>query len=570
MIETLNQRWSAAIVDTWVDSGLRHAVICPGSRSTPLAFALAQDPRLECWSHIDERSAAFFALGLSKSSGLPTVVLCTSGTAGAHFLPAAIEAFHGHTPLLLVTADRPWELQGFGAPQTMEQGGLYGRFVRGSELLASPEDAPVMFAHVRAVATRAYATAQGAPRGPVHVNVPFREPLAPSSGPATSVKKETPTPTRVSGSMLRATPRALDAVAKAVEHCERGLIVVGPRHPDADFAQNVHALAAKLQFPVLAEAASNVRFGFPQAIATYDAMLRHPPFAEKHVPQVVLRFGGALTPKGPQAWLDASGARIFAFSDQGEWLDPAHKLEELIVGDVADAARELLARVKEARPSVYAASWKAAAAKANAALAHLPALSEPSIARTVAASLPADAQLVVASSMPIRDLDAFAEVRTKRLAIFANRALNGIDGMVSTALGICAGSGKLTCLLLGDVAMLHDLGGWAAASRLGVGLTTVLVNNDGGGIFHFLPVAAAGEPFEKYFSTPHGTDFAAVAKLGQATYRRVETVEQLAAALRDAPVGERTLLEVRTSRKENVAVHAQLFEAVGRALGSTS
>lgn len=568
VIETLNQRWSAAIVETWAALGARHAVICPGSRSTPLAFALAQHGGFQCWSHIDERSAAFFALGLSKVSRVPTVVLCTSGTAGAHFLPAAIEAFHGFTPLLLVTADRPWELQGFGAPQTMEQGGLYGRFVRGSELLAAPEDATSMFAHVKAVATRAFTTAANAPRGPVHVNVPFREPLAPSSAAPAPAQKTSPA-MRVSGPLLRASPGALDAVAKAVEHCERGLIVIGPREPDAQFAQNVHALAAKLQFPVLAEAASNARFGFPQAIASYDALLRHQPFARAHLPQVVLRFGGGLTPKTPQAWLDASGARIFAFSDQGEWLDPQHKVEQLIVGDASDACRELLGRVQEARPTGYLASWQAAAEKARAALAKMPALCEPSIARTVAASLPANAQLVVSSSMPIRDLDAFADEGAKGLEVFVNRALNGIDGMVSTALGLSAGSGKRTCLLVGDVAMLHDIGGWTAASRLDVGLTTVVVNNDGGGIFHFLPVATSGGPFETYFGTTHGTDFATVAALGRATYQRVETVEQLAAALRAAPADKRTLIEVRTDRAENVTVHAQLFEAVARALEGT-
>ncbi|MBX7115991.1 MAG: 2-succinyl-5-enolpyruvyl-6-hydroxy-3-cyclohexene-1-carboxylic-acid synthase [Myxococcaceae bacterium] len=563
MLKTLNQRWSAAIVETWLAQGLQHAVICPGSRSTPLAFALAQQQGLRCWSHIDERSAAFFALGLSKASGVPTVVLCTSGSAGAHFLPAAIEAFHGNVPLILVTADRPWELQGFGAPQTMEQSNLYGRFVRAAEGLATPEDTPAMFAHVRAVAARAFAVAANAPRGPVHVNAPFREPLAPvAAAPAMAVSKIA----RISGARLRVADEAIERVAKAVDRCERGLIVVGPRAPDAAFGEAVHALGSKLGFPVLAEAASNVRFGSEQALAHYDAMLRHAPFAKAHVPQVILRFGGGLTSKAPQAWFDHSGARIFTFSDEGAYIDPQHASEELLLGEGAETCRALLGRVKQASPNTYFASWQKAHDRVRQALHVLPALSEPWVAQTVAASLPENSQLMVSSSMPVRDLDAFASTAKPGLKIFTNRALNGIDGVVSTALGVSAGSKVPTFLLIGDVAMLHDLGGWAAARRLGAGLNVIIVNNDGGGIFHFLPVAHAGGPFEAFFGTPHGTDFAHVAALGSASYHRVESPAQLGPALHFMS-GERRLIEIRTNRHENVKVHAQLFEAAARALG---
>lgn len=572
MNETLNQRWSAAIVDTWVTLGLRHAVICPGSRSTPLAFALAQHPNIQSWSHIDERSAAFFALGLSKVSGVPTVVLCTSGTAGAHFLPAAIEAFHGHVPLLLVTADRPWELQGFGAQQTMEQGQLFGRFVRGEELLAAPEDAPAMFRHLKAVATRAFETANGVVRGPVHVNAPFREPLAPASSAVTqatgSVVQVGVQPTRISRPLQQPSAQALDALAPLLSRCERGLIVVGPRVKDAQFAEALHALAEQLRFPVIAEAASNVRFGHGESIAVYDALLRHAPFANSHLPQVVLRFGGALTCKTPQAWLDSSGARIFAFSDDGTWIDPLHTAEQLFVGDTVEACRGLASRVATAKPSAYWKSWQAAASKVSAIIANLPVLSEPAIARTVARALPANAQLMVSSSMPIRDLDSFAMSDDKSVAVHCNRALNGIDGMASTAFGIAAASNQPTVLLTGDVAMLHDLGGWAAAGRLDVGLTAVVVNNDGGGIFHFLPVASAGGPFETYFGTPHGTNFSTVAALAGARYQRIENVEQLRSAISNAKPGERQLLEVRTDRQANVQVHARFFQTVAEALGN--
>ena len=466
-------------------------------------------------------------------------------------------------PLILVTADRPWELQGFGAPQTMEQPGLYGRFVRGAENLATPEDTPPMFAQVRAVAARAFVTAANAPRGPVHVNAPFREPLAPTVTAAVSVPSQTP---RFTGARLRVADEAIDRVAKAIEHCERGLIVVGPRAPDAAFAEAVHALGEKLGFPLLAEAASNVRFGCVKAIAHYDAMLRHAPFAKAHLPQVVLRFGGGLTPKTPQAWLDNSGARIFTFSDEGAYIDPQHSSEEILIGEAADACRALSSRVKAASSSGYLASWTRAHDRVRQVLSVLPALSEPWVAQAVAAALPERSQLVVSSSMPVRDLDAFANASKPGLKVFTNRALNGIDGVVSTALGISAGSNAPTSLLIGDVAMLHDLGGWAAARRLGVGLNAIVINNDGGGIFHFLPVADSGAPFEEFFGTPHGTDFATVATLGGASYHRVDSVDQLVPALRSA-TGKRRLVEIQTNRQENVKVHAQLFDAAARALG---
>ncbi|MBS1148772.1 MAG: 2-succinyl-5-enolpyruvyl-6-hydroxy-3-cyclohexene-carboxylic-acid synthase [Myxococcaceae bacterium] len=543
--EWLNGRWAAAIAGALANGGVRHVVVCPGSRSTPLALAVAASPRLKCWPVTDERSAAFFALGLAKGGDCPAAVLCTSGSAGAHFLPAVIEAAHGGTPLIVLTADRPWELQDFGAPQTTDQSRFFESFAR-VELLPRPDAQSIE--HLRAVVGRALSGG-----GPVHFNVPFREPLAPGPGEPVPVDS-TPAQKIVQPSD---TP-VLDEVRAALHGVERGLIVCGPREADDGFGEAVHALGSALGFPVLAEACSNARFGFPAAICHADLLLRHDPFAASHRPQVVLRFGGGLTAKIPQAWLDSSGARIFVFSERGEIVDPQHRAQAVIVGDPVCACRALLPAV--AASTGYREAFLRADAIAGRAISS-EALEEPSIARSVAAG--ASANLFLSSSMPVRDVDAFAVAGTRRLRVFANRGVNGIDGVTSTAAGVAAATGKPTVLLTGDLALIHDLHGMLIARQHGIPLTVVAVNNDGGGIFSFLPIAERAEHFETLFGTPHGLDLAHLAGLSGACLERPTTLGALEAAIDRAGF---SLIEVRTARAQNVLAHRALHARVGAAL----
>lgn len=561
MPESLNQRWAAHLVGALVASGVRHAVIAPGSRSTPLALALAERPDVRAWPVIDERSAAFFALGLSKSTGTPAVVVCTSGSAGAHFLPAVMEASEGATPLVVITADRPWELHGFGAPQTIAQAGLFGRYVRAAEDFAAPEEGEALLAHLVATTARQVAIATRAPRGPVHLNVPFREPLAPT-GPGPVVTPRVPELVAVRG--LPDLARVREAVAGA----RRGLILCGPRDRADAFGEAVHALGEALGFPVLAEAASNARFGFPGAVSLYDALLRQPAFAEAMRPDLVLRFGGGLTARGPQQWLDASGARLFAFSDDGLVFDPQHRAEQVLSGDAVAACQALAAVPPPRAPAGdYRRRWLAAQAAAQARLDSLTGTaSEPLVARELARALPPGTPLVVSSSMPIRDLDAFAPASAGPVRVFTNRGVNGIDGVTSTALGVAAGAGKPTALLIGDVALLHDLHAWVAARQHGLSLTAVVVNNDGGGIFHFLPVAGSTPHFEALFGTPHGVDLAHVAGLAGATLHRPADLGAFSRTVAACLEGGLHLVEVRTERAANVAEHRRLFQALGEAL----
>ena len=553
MSENLNQRWAATLVGALVGGGVVHAVISPGSRSTPLALAFADRPDVKCWSVIDERSAAFFALGLSKSTGTPASVVCTSGTAGAHFLPAVMEADQGGTPLILLTADRPWELHGFGAPQTIPQVGLFGRYVKGAEALPAPDEEGLT--HLAAVTSRLLHLAKSA-RGAVHFNVPFREPLAPVDGSPALVLN----PVSTSFAPVVVTPD-LSVVNAAIAGAQRGLIVCGPRERNDDFGTWVHELGARLGFPVVAEAASNARFGFPGAIAVLDTLLRNPRFAASMKPDVVLRFGGGLTAKAPQAWLDSCGARIFQFTDDGAAFDPHHRVEQLIQLSPFPIGGE-----GRGEATAWHQSWKKSQNAVLEALAKVEReITEPLVAREFIGALPSGTSVFLSSSMPIRDVDAFT-TSAHPLRVFTNRGVNGIDGITSTALGVAAGTNRPTALLIGDVATLYDLSGLLIARRHHLSLTVVVVNNDGGGIFHFLPIAGRTPHFEALFGTPHGVDLTHVAALAGATLHRPADLTTFGRTVTRCLEGGLHLIEVRTHRSEIVDAHRVLFARLAEAV----
>lgn len=562
MADTLNQRWAATIVASLVSSGVRHVVIAPGSRSTPLALACADRSDLTCWSSLDERSAAFLALGLSKSEETPAAVICTSGTAGAHFLPALLEAREGAVPLIAITADRPSELHGFGAPQTIDQRSLFGAAVRHAVSLPEPFDDGL--AHVAASVMKLVSMSRAPTRGGVHLNVPFREPLAhPDGGVGPVLTVAAPRFESKSGLP------DLTSVRRALETARRGVIVIGPRERDDGVGAALHRLGARLGFPVFAEAASNARFGFADAVWSYDAMLRSSAFTERLAPDVILRFGGGLTLKTLQAWVDGSRARTFAFLDDGQPFDPNHRVEAFFTGDVLAMIEALTP--PEPRGGELRANVEAAQRRVEKVVSDRTALDEMDIARLVSAALPNGANLVLSSSMPIRDVDSYASATRSTVRVFSNRGVNGIDGVVSTAAGISLGSKRPTALLIGDVAALHDLSGWLLARSTQTSLTAIVVNNDGGGIFEFLPVAERTAHFERFFGTPHGVDFSHVAALAQANLIRPTTRDALVEAVRssfDRPGLH--LVEVRTTRKENVRAHRQLNAALVAAVEAAS
>ena len=575
---SLNSSWARALVQELVRSGVRYAVVAPGSRSAPLALACAEaEPSLSVFSVVDERTAGFFALGLALESGRPSAVVVTSGTAGAHLLPAVMEAWAAHVPLVVLTANRPWELHGFGAPQTVPQEGLFGRFTRASVTLAAPEASSTAVEHLRALVARSVSASQTAPRGPVHLDFPFREPLVPGPEAQEVVGLEllaregregpflaSPAPTR------RPPEEALAELRRRLAGTEKGLVVVGPRAAADGVAAAVLSLAASYGYPVVADAASNVRWRQPGRVVGHaDVLLRSEALAEALRPELVLRLGGGLSSKRLGQWLDASEAWTVLLAEEGSPVDAGHRASMVLAGDLAATCAALTA-ASPPRRAAWAEAFFAADARADAMLAEVlasaGALSEPQLAHALVSALPEGARLVVASSMPIRDVESFAPNHASNIRVMVNRGVNGIDGTISTALGVAAASRAPTVVLLGDLAFLHDLGGLLIARRSGIALTVVVANNDGGGIFSFLPVAGVGAAFEPLFATPHGLELSHAAALFGAHYARVQSSAELREALQAGLRGGLHLVEApMPDRAANVALHQRLFERAARA-----
>ncbi len=536
-----NLLWAGALADELGRAGVREVVICPGSRSAPLALALAE--RLRAYTVVDERSAAFFALGAAKASGRRVALLCTSGSAGAHFYPALLEAEATGVPLVAVTADRPPELHGFGAPQQLDQHRLFGAHAAFADL-GTPD--PLRVPHLRATVARALQQP-----GPVHLNAPFREPLAPIAEPLPEVRNE-PAARHLSA---RGVPDVRE-IAAELSSRPRGVIVCGPRDARDDLPAAVRELSRALGYAVLADAAA----GIDEAVAHGDLILRHQAWARALRPQAVVRIGGGISSKIVQSWLEQAESSYVVY-ERGEPIDPALRASAILSGEAPAICRALAAQARAQGPlgTLFDLAERRARGALETAFADAP-WGEPLIARE--AALAAEL-LYVASSMPVRDVDAFAPRRGR---VLVNRGLNGIDGIVSCAAGAAAVTGARTLALVGDLALLHDLGGFVAAARLQLPVTVLCVNNDGGGIFEFLPIAQHRERFEELFATPHGLDLEGAARLCRAEFARVSDARALRAALQ-RPAGGLRLVEARTDRATNVAHHRALQVAVAAALG---
>ena len=544
-----------ALCDEFARCGMRHACTSPGSRNTPLVLSLVGEPRLQTYSHIDERCAGFFALGAAKTSGLPVAVTCTSGSAAANLAPAVIEAFHARVPLIVLTADRPPELRQVGAGQTIDQIKLYGDAAKWFFEVGVDTATPANLRWIRMLAARAYWTALAGPPGPVHLNFPLREPLV-----LEGELPPDPVPGRPGGRpWVTRAPSGGDIHAAYRLPPGRTVIVAGAGAEGPLTAE----IAARAGIPLLADPLSGARRG-PAAVAHYDLLLRSVEFAAAHRPQTVVRIGELPTSKPLRRWLtELDGTEQVAVDPDGAWQDPDAVVSERVAalhpepGGVADPA--------------WLESWRSADAAASAAILQTLAgeLSEPAVAAGLARWLgPADT-LFIASSMPVRDVEEFAPVSDSAPQMLSNRGTNGIDGTVSAAFGSAAVSDGPVVLLVGDVALAHDIGGLLAARRLGLKLTIVLLHNDGGGIFHFLPVANAGQSFIEHVATPHGLDFAHAAALYDCTYQRVATLAELERAVRRAGAAPGTvILEVRTDREQNLALHRRVADAALGALSS--
>jgi 2-succinyl-5-enolpyruvyl-6-hydroxy-3-cyclohexene-1-carboxylate synthase len=556
-----NYRFAVPLIRALASLGVAHACVTPGSRSTPLALALADEPGITVWTHHDERSAGFFALGIAKTTGTPALVVCTSGTAAAELLPAVVEARHGRLGLLVITADRPADLVGVGAPQTIDQHHLFGTMAKWAHDLETPLPGDAAPGFVGALAARMIAAASESPPGPAHLNLRFREPLVPGDE---IVSDDLPVP-RVALGRLHPDRATVTALARLLAE-RRGLLVCGPQD-DPALPAAAAALAAAAGMPIFADPLSQVRAGahdLSRVIPTADH-LATAGVLEFMAPEVVLRVGALPTSKPVWQWLGAHPEVLQVVIDTGDWRDPTATVALMVRADPVITLQAVAAGIARPAPSDWLNRWRrvdrAAAGAVERVLDGTPFPSEPEVVRVLGSSIPAGALLWVASSMPVRDVDAFFPARIKPVRFAANRGAAGIDGFISSGLGSAAVSGRPTYLLAGDLSLLHDLTALVAASRLQIPATIVVAHNDGGGIFHFLPQAGLPEHFESLFGTPHGLDFVGVATALGIPARRIATREELAAEVARPPDGP-LLLEVRTDRAENFAVHMAVREAV--------
>jgi 2-succinyl-5-enolpyruvyl-6-hydroxy-3-cyclohexene-1-carboxylate synthase len=557
-----------ALVDELVRCGMTHAVTSPGSRNAPLALTLAAQQGIESVSVLDERSAGFVALGMAKASGRPVAVTCTSGTAAANLHPAVCEAWEARVPLIVLTADRPPELRAVGAGQAIDQLKLYGGAVKWFVEVGNHDPGRDAAVHHRALGCRAYWTAAGPRPGPVHLNFPLREPLAPlaealdaddwqgrpGDRPWVELREHSSAPGSADVQLL----------AERAAAAPRGAIVCGPG--GGELAGPVTALAAQMGWPVLAEPTSGLRCGEhdrSHVVAHYDLLLRSEIFAAANPAQLVLRTGDTPASKPLRAWLaDAPQALIDPYE---AWHEPT-RVAELIVNAAPGPTCDALAAALEMRrfepDPAWLAAWLAADALVPEELARSEDPFEPKLLASLEPLLPADALVWLSSSMPVRDVEACFPQSPKPLRFLSNRGANGIDGVVSSAAGAALASGRPTFLLTGELALLHDVGGLLAAVRAGAQLTIVCINNGGGGIFDFLPVAehAGTEAYERHIATPAGLDLERLAALAGIPY----TLDDV-----EGGIARPGIVELRTDRERNVALHRELSERVSVSLSGS-
>ncbi len=588
-----------AFVDELQRAGVRNVVICPGSRSTPLAMAFAAQAGIRIWMHVDERSAAYFGLGMARQLRQPVALLCTSGTAAANFMPAIVEAKLTHVPLLVLTADRPHELRDNGAPQSIDQNRLYGTYVKWFVEVALPEATNAALRYIRTIAARAAASAQAIPAGPVHLNFPFREPLTPEPIPGPSLPPVAQRdhvawqgrPNNAPYVEVREVPlgaptaTTIGYLMDMVLGVRRGLIIIGP-NDDPALVEPVVRLACHLGYPILADPLSQLRCGDHDQVmvlSSYDAFLRIDSFIESAQPELILRFGAMPISKPLLLYLKRyASCPLVIIDGHGGWEEPTQLASELIHANPAALCQSLLTALdqhdksEEIESSVsheWLITWqevdKVTRQTIQNVIQDFNELFEGRVFTELARLLPDGTTLYAGNSMPVRDLDTFFWCSEHRIRIMGNRGASGIDGVVSSALGASAGAGQNepTVLVLGDLSFFHDLNGLLAARLYQLNLTVVLINNDGGGIFSFLPQGAYPEHFEQLFGTPTGLDFRLAVQMYGGQFQKVDTWEQFRKAVsRGLNTGGLHVIEVPTERTNNVKMHRQLWEVIGKTL----
>ncbi|MFF2174846.1 2-succinyl-5-enolpyruvyl-6-hydroxy-3-cyclohexene-1-carboxylic-acid synthase [Lysinibacillus sp. NPDC058147] len=551
-----------------VQAGVENVVVSPGSRSTPLAYAFASTKQLHMYRQVDERSAAFFALGIAKATAKPVVLLCTSGTAAANYFPAIVEANYARVPLIVITADRPHELREVGAPQAINQTNLYGTNAKWSVDFPLADGAAPTLPFIERHIARAVAVAMSAPFGPVHINVPFREPLL------IDFQEELPEATFKHSSMGQLVPSMAtqQELSKILSATKRGFVIIGELPLGTDLTI-IWEFIRQLKWPVIVESLSNMRSSvpvdcLPYMITTYDAIMKSEDFKALVEPDTVLRLGAQpvskfimqfITKSQPNAYIavdedpmfrDSTGVSThFVHASIGEWLTQL---------EISETALE----------TEYLAEWQDANDIALEYIEHYAdgAIDEGAMVSRLLKMIPNGSDIFVSSSMPVRDIDTFLMATPKDIRIVANRGTNGIDGVVSTAMGFSQGNNRETYLLIGDLAFLHDVNGLIASRYQDCNLTIIVMNNDGGGIFSYLPQSTVEAHYEDLFGTPTALKFHDIANMYDMDYIRVDDISELTVKFTTIKKRPMRLIEIFTNREENVYAHRALWNRINAGL----
>ncbi len=556
-------------MDEFVQGGVKEAVVCPGSRSTPLAMLALAHQDIHVHVLVDERSAAFYALGLAKASQKPVLLICTSGTAAANFYPAIVEAHYSRVPLIVLTADRPHELREVGAPQAIDQQFLFGKFVKWFTDLALPEKSQTMLRYVQTAAARASHISKQEPKGPVQVNVPLREPLVPDLSIDPFHREAKETKKVLAAGQAFPNDHVMSELVSILNQSTRGLIVAGELHTKEE-QEAVLRLSKAFHFPILADPLSHLRNGHENEgliIDAYDSLLKDEALQQHLLPDMVIRFGPMPVSKTLFKWLEKHAeVKQIVVDAGGGFRDPGLSASYVIESHVATFVGEVLNRADQREDTNYLNCWQRvnSSFRTHAAQYSDEDLTfEGNVYRQLQHLLPKESVLFIGNSMPIRDVDTFFETQSKSFHMLANRGANGIDGVVSTALGTYAALKQPITLVIGDLSFYHDMNGLLAAKLMGIPLTVVLLNNDGGGIFSFLPQASDEPYYEKLFGTPTGLNFEYASKLYGGTYSKPTTKQELHDVyMTHIHEPGLHLIEIETDRHSRVAKHRQMMDEI--------
>ncbi len=589
LFENRNYASAGVFVEELARSGLRNVVICPGSRSSPLSVSFWRNKKIKTWMHLDERSASFFALGMAKELNEPVAIVCSSGTASANFMPAVVEAHYSNIPVLVLTADRPADQVDWGALQTIDQTRVYGSHVKWS-LDMPPASTEVSYlTYVRSVANRAYFTSAGIPPGPVHINFHLSEPLEPVQLPEGFLVVDDSSELALMGrSAGRPLIQASDAIKTPREEdiadlvnlfnsSDKGLIICGPQ-TDIRLADAVTKLARKLNYPILCDVLSQVRNGYHDKgliVDAYDAFLRDGNLARSLTPEIVIRFGSLPVSKPLVQYLEQNRQSYQILIDEFDgWRDPDRVISRVLHVDPVSFCLDVSSRINNPpRLGNWIDAWlnlsEISRRHATKALEGFDGMFEGRIFPELSKLLPEGSIVFAGNGMPVRDMDTFTPLSNNSTKFLSNRGASGIDGVVSSALGVSAVSGKNTLLVIGDISFIHDMNGLLAAKAHSLNCTIIVVNNDGGGIFSFLPQYAYDDIFEPLFGTPHGLTFRAAADLYGLEYMLVNNWEEFGVALEQSLTTEgTTIIEIPGDRDSNVTMHRVVWEKVSSSIQS--